>query len=353
MQIAYQEAVIYFEGLYTPKSAVISLQGLYRGHVDYCVVWLEEAYELNKSDENALFEAIGGYQHLVIIRTCNPWHLKSDLISYANQMAPFDLSTLQSSGEQITKVGNKLFYYSNYQLNSYLAPRTRELLEATRHHSPKRARVVCDGYYGISEGTIYAEYLNDFELKTLAKNKYQKIIGGIDVGERNDNLAGILIGVTYNKEMHVLNEFVYSFKAKGFKDMQLLAQKMFNFFFNQGSQYQCYFQNGGLNIFVDYNYSFISLLNNMSAVKGAQNYVRFQPCKKEAIEQRIDFLISMLSTGRCKIRSRDCRFLMSELEQASYDEYLVNKRQDKNDHSINALEYAYAPIMKEMAEYIL
>ena len=353
MQILYKDAVIYFEGLYTPKSSVISLQGLYRGNVDYCVVWLEEAYELTKEDESALFEAIGGYKHLIIIRTCNPWHLKSDLISYANSEAPFNLAILQDKGEQITKKDKKLFYYSNYKLNHYLADSTRALLEATRQHSPKRARVVCDGYYGISEGTIYAEYLNNFELKATGSHGYQSVIGGIDVGERNDNLAGILIGVTHDKEMHVLHEFVYDFKKRGFQDMAMLAKKMFEFFFESVTKYNCYFNNGGVNIYVDYNYSFISMLNHISEANGSGRQVVFVPCKKEAIEQRIDFLISLLSTERCKIHVKNCPQLLSELEQASYDEYLVNKRQDKNDHSINALEYAYAPIMKELAEYIL
>ena len=345
--IRFKDTQINFVGMYRQNSNIINLQGLQCPASKYSIVWIEEAYELEQSDQQALLEAVRNYEHITVINSCNPWNIRHWYIDQMNKNFPFNLSNLQQHGEDFGIVDGRLYYYSNYQLNHYLSDSLLKIIERTREVDPIRARVVCDGFYGIEEGTIYAQYMEGCEQKPK-RETYAKLIVGLDVGERKDALAVVVSGINqqYNK-IQVLEEFYWDFKNQGTRDMMVLANDINQFLKDINYRYKRHEKD--ILVLCDYNYSFIALLNDIAARQG-YNYLDFQGCKKTKIKQRIDFVIAMLSLKNLKINPT-CDNLLRELSMSNYDDVRVSAREDGNDHAINAFEYSFIPYITSIKSH--
>lgn len=182
---------ILFRGLDSPfKITSISVP---HGVLNF--LWIEEAYEILKEDDfNTIDESIRGilpdgyFQRVTI--TFNPWSEKHWLKSRF-----FDVPQ-----------DNVLAMTTTYKCNEFLSQTDIQKYEDIRRRSPSRARIACDGEWGIAEGLIFDNWsVADLTDKIASfDNRYY----GLDFGYSADYTA--LIGVhldNANKTIYVFDEF--------------------------------------------------------------------------------------------------------------------------------------------------
>lgn len=182
---------ILFRGLDSPfKITSISVP---HGILNF--LWLEEAYEILKEDEfNTLDESIrgilpDGYFKRVTI-TFNPW---SEMHWLKRRF--FDIPQ-----------DNVLAMTTTYKCNEWLSDTDRQMFEDIRRRSPSRARIACDGDWGIAEGLIFDNWtVEDLTNKIPTfDNKYY----GLDFGYSADYTALISVSLDRtNKKIYVFDEF--------------------------------------------------------------------------------------------------------------------------------------------------
>ena len=141
-------------------------------------VWFEEAYELE--DMNAMdtvIESIRGsypsddfFKQITI--TFNPWHeghfLKREF---------FDKETQRHDTLALT---------TTYRVNEWLDDVDRQRMEDLYRTNPKRARIVCDGDWGVSEGLVFENYtVRDFDIINKIK-ELKETTHGMDYGFTHD-----------------------------------------------------------------------------------------------------------------------------------------------------------------------
>lgn len=182
---------ILFRGLDSPyKITSISVP---HGILNF--LWLEEAYEILKEDEfNTLDESIrgilpDGYFKRVTI-TFNPW---SEMHWLKRRF--FDIPQ-----------DNVLAMTTTYRCNEWLSDTDRQMFEDIRRRSPSRARIACDGDWGIAEGLIFDNWtVEDLTAKIPTfDDKYY----GLDFGYSSDYTALISVHLDrVNKKIYVFDEF--------------------------------------------------------------------------------------------------------------------------------------------------
>lgn len=91
----------------------------------YVVIMIDEAYEVDKQDYQALLEASGDAESIIIIRTANPFSRADFFIDYCIKHLKHNEKSLREQGEQfrvvkeITELENrkiettKIFHYTN------------------------------------------------------------------------------------------------------------------------------------------------------------------------------------------------------------------------------------------------
>lgn len=167
---------ILFRGLDDPlKVTSISVD---KGYL--CWAWLEEAYELLKEEDfDMIDESIRGaipdplYKQWII--TFNPWNEKHWI-----KRRFFDRQD-----------DNILAMTTNYKCNEWLDKSDLKLFEDMRLHNPRRYRVAGLGDWGIVEGLIYENWVE--QTFTLDDIRHCQTISGLDFGYTNDPTA-FLIG---------------------------------------------------------------------------------------------------------------------------------------------------------------
>lgn len=82
-------------------------------------------------------------------------------------------------GNQFIQIGRKIFHYSNWAHNRYLAPSERKLLLDIRTQDPRRADIVSIGVPAPLDASIYSMYvphikeINKDTKDWLIKNSYK------------------------------------------------------------------------------------------------------------------------------------------------------------------------------------
>ena len=179
---------ILFRGLDSPfKITSISVP---HGVLNF--LWIEEAYEILKEDEfNTIDESIRGelpegYFKRVTI-TFNPWS---------------EMHWLKSRFFDIPQ-DNVLAMTTTYKCNEFLSDTDIAMYEDIRRRSPSRARIACDGEWGIAEGLIFDNWrVEDLTDKIPHfNNRYW----GLDFGYSADYTA--LIGVHLDKAQKIVYVF--------------------------------------------------------------------------------------------------------------------------------------------------
>lgn len=113
-----------------------------KGHL--CVIWLEEAFEISEKDFKFVDESLRGQlpegYFIQWIITLNPWSascwIKSRFFDNPDE--------------------NTLAITTTYKCNEFLSDEDRALYESIRRTDPDRAKVACDGEWGLESGQFFS-----------------------------------------------------------------------------------------------------------------------------------------------------------------------------------------------------
>lgn len=193
---------ILFRGLDSPfKITSISVP---HGVLNF--LWIEEAYEILKEDEfNTIDESIRGelpegYFKRVTI-TFNPWS---------------EMHWLKSRFFDVPQ-DNVLAMTTTYKCNEFLSETDIAMYEDIRRRSPSRARIACDGEWGIAEGLIF----DNWRVEDLTDKipHFDRIYGAIDFGYAADPNALVKLHLDRKrKEIYIFDEYYQA----GMNDAELL-----------------------------------------------------------------------------------------------------------------------------------
>ena len=184
---------ILFRGLDDPMS-VTSIT-VNKGYL--CWVWLEEAYQVededsfNKVDLSIRGELPDNYYKQFII-TFNPWNehhwLKKRFFDNPDD--------------------NTLALTTTYKCNEWLGSDDIALFEQMKIRNPRRFRIEGEGEWGISEGLIYENFVEqEFDYREISKRKNARAVFGLDWGYSNDPTAFICAIVDQDtKEIFIFDE---------------------------------------------------------------------------------------------------------------------------------------------------
>ena len=162
-------------------------------------VWIEEAYELEDMGAmDTLIESIRGsypsddfFKQITI--TFNPWHENHFL-----KREFFD---------EKTKRRDTLSLTTTFRVNEWLDEVDKQRMEDLYITNPTRARIVCDGEWGVSEGLVFENFqVKDFD--KLAKiREVKETTHGMDYGFTHDPSTSISSVVDLNnKEIWIYDE---------------------------------------------------------------------------------------------------------------------------------------------------
>ena len=106
-----------------------------------------------------------------------------------------------------TKLKNTFSYTTTYRVNEWLDQSDIDRYEDLYRTNPRRARIVCDGDWGVAEGLVYDNF-EVVEFDWFAKYKETQLkVHGIDYGFTNDPTALVSVVVDLdNKELYIYDE---------------------------------------------------------------------------------------------------------------------------------------------------
>ena len=162
-----------------------------------CFVLIEEAYEITKEEDfDFIDESIRGelpnglWKRITII--LNPW-AESHWIKKRFFDNPDD---------------DVLAMTTTYKINEFLDQADLKLFEKMRVNNPRRYKTAALGEWGISEGLIYENFIEeDFDISEIKKRTNAKVCFGLDFGYVNDATA-LFCGIIFEQEklLYVFDE---------------------------------------------------------------------------------------------------------------------------------------------------
>lgn len=162
-----------------------------------CFVLIEEAYEITKEEDfDFIDESIRGelqdglWKRITII--LNPWS-ESHWIKKRFFDNPDD---------------DVLAMTTTYKINEFLDEADLKLFEKMRVNNPRRYKTAALGEWGISEGLIYENFIEeDFDISEIKKRTNAKVCFGLDFGYVNDATA-LFCGIIFEQEklLYVFDE---------------------------------------------------------------------------------------------------------------------------------------------------
>ena len=164
-----------------------------------CWAWFEEAYQIETEDKfSTVVESIRGSLNVPdffkqITVTFNPWNERHWL-----KRVFFDKDTQRADTLALT---------TTYKCNEWLDEIDRQRYEDLYSTNPRRARIVCDGEWGVSEGLVFENTrVEDFDVqKTIQRVK--ETTAGVDFGFTQDPTTLICVAVDFeNKRLYLYNE---------------------------------------------------------------------------------------------------------------------------------------------------
>lgn len=218
---------------------------------------------------------------------------------------------------------SSIFIHSTYKDNPFLSQEYIDSLEELRVRNPQKARIFCDGEWGINtDGLVFRNWVvEDFDEMELAKTLEHR--AGSDMGFIDPTTV---IDSLYDKNNHIIY--------------------VFNEFYATGCQLEQVYQ-----AMVNMNLQKTSIYFD-SADPRAIDYFRkkglyAKPCIKgpNSVEARIMFL-----QNNKIIVKPSCQNMIMELSNFSYEkdkktgQYIDDKYTHEFSHAIDGLGYAYSDI---------
>jgi len=164
-----------------------------------CWVWFEEAYEIESEDKfRTVVESIrGSYDDPEFFKqvtvTFNPWSERHWL-----KRVFFDEKTREDDTFAIT---------TTFRVNEWLDEQDRKRYESLWKTNPRRARIVCDGEWGVAEGLVYENFkVEEFDIDKVI-SECNKTVFGLDFGYVHDPSAFVAIAADKeNKKLYIFDE---------------------------------------------------------------------------------------------------------------------------------------------------
>lgn len=185
-----------------------------------CWVLFEEAYQIESEDNfRTVVESIRGsydspdfFKQITII--FNPWSEHHWL-----KKTFFDEATREKNTFAIT---------TTFRCNEWLDKEDVERYEDLYTTNPRRARIVCDGDWGVSEGLVFENFeVKDFDIQQKIKD-IQRTAHGVDFGFTQDPSTLISTVVDLDKkELWIYNEHY---------EKAMLTDEIFNMLVKKGLQ---------------------------------------------------------------------------------------------------------------------
>lgn len=191
-----------------------------------CWAWFEEAYQIETFDKfSTVVESIRGsiddsefFKQITV--TFNPW-------SERHWLKP-------TFFDEDTKLNNTFSYTTTYRVNEWLDEVDIARYEDLYRINPRRARIVCDGDWGVAEGLVFDNFeVKEFDWVKKLKDK-QVVAHGSDFGFTQDptTLVSTIVD-TQNKELWIYDEYyqrgmltdeIYQmYIDKGLKNSEIVA----------------------------------------------------------------------------------------------------------------------------------
>lgn len=187
-------------------------------------LWLEEAYELESRDKldtvveglRGVIDNSNGYRQVIL--TFNPWSENHWLKSEFFDVEDDDVFTQTTT----------------YKINEFLDDATIKRYEKLYKTNPRRAKIVCDGDWGVAEGLVFENVeFRPLDKEDLSKKGYT-LIAGLDFGFTHDPTALIvawldiegetlyIIDEHYQTGMHT-KDIAHMIKNKGYEKTHIIA----------------------------------------------------------------------------------------------------------------------------------
>lgn len=194
------------EATYTPTGQKILFRGfddalkmtsiqLENGTITH--LWLEEAYELESRDKldtvveglRGIIDDPNGYRQVIL--TFNPWSENHWLKSEFFDVEDDDIFTQTTT----------------YKINEFLDEQTIKRYEKLYKTNPRRAKIVCDGDWGVAEGLVFENVeFKPLDKDNLAKQGY-KLLVGLDFGFTHDPTALVVSWLDIENEiLYIVDE---------------------------------------------------------------------------------------------------------------------------------------------------
>ena len=191
-----------------------------------CWAWFEEAYQIETFDKfSTVVESIRGsiddsdfFKQITV--TFNPW-------SERHWLKP-------TFFDEDTKLNNTFSYTTTFRVNEWLDDVDIARYEDLYRTNPRRARIVCDGDWGVAEGLVFENFeVKEFDWVKKLKDK-QVVAHGSDFGFTQDptTLVSTIVD-TQNKELWIYDEYyrrgmltdeIYQmYIDKGLKNAEIIA----------------------------------------------------------------------------------------------------------------------------------
>lgn len=338
---------------------------------EYIMIFVEEAYECERSEVQRFIEAVRGNRNtkILIIWNCNPWSRRSKYIQFLDNHLKFSEWKLRSAGqqhkiyvekkqEQGVRARRMLFHYTNWRVNKQnLSPSDIHSILSVYNTDPDRAKTTDLGMPGYQQGAIYAYLLKYVEEPIWQRHRY--LGGGGDFGYGDVAKSGITSFV-FGGSSPQLGTDIYAEWWHDNKDQELdpatQAELIVKFYEECRIKYYnrtgyLINRHGELNIICDYNdLMSISVLNKIAERKRL-HWLKFSKASKLKVNDRIAITKYIMAKKKLRIAGQNSN-LLAEFETIQWDlkKFKQEVREDKNDHSINAFEYFIEPVMCWMIE---
>lgn len=352
----------------TTKSDAAKLAGLPKfGKAKYVIIFFEERYEFSQQDISYIKQAVRTHNkdtQFLYLSACNPWSRKHPYIASLLDIQPFNLELMKTTGNQIgiydvaekdpttgIEIKRKrLIQYTNWRVvKDLLSEGIIMTILNTWKIDKARAAVVDWGLPGYEAGAIYTHLLGNIGKAMYIDQEW--LSGGVDYGWGTSAESGKTVahfcGGSMNDGIDLYDEYVQD-NHINIKSPNQVSQEVVQFYINAMGDYcKCV---GSMTPFYltvrvdNANDGFIQLLNNVVQSRRI-GWLTFTACQKFPIEDRILIVQSLMGANKLRF-SNKIKLLRNELENSTYDENSKQqKRVKKDDHAINAFEYAIEGVM--------
>lgn len=164
-----------------------------------CFVWIEEAYEIENADKfETVMESIRGTNpspdfFKQVTLTFNPWSERSWL--------------KKKFWDKETRYKDVFAQTTTFRINEWLGEDDRQRYLDLYRTNPRRARIVCDGGWGVAEGLVFSNFVvEDFDADAV-KRQADYVSYGMDFGLEHDPTTMVSVAISQkSRDIYIFDE---------------------------------------------------------------------------------------------------------------------------------------------------